>query len=85
MVSGFPPGESPGGPDPPLSTTGGISPPCWQKKLKYFPYFTVISEKIDHFKHQNLKDTAIKGIFSLFVGSFCSQLLAEMNMMKPSS
>ena len=43
------------GSPPPLSTTGGDIPPCWQKKLKYFLYFTVISVKIDHFKHQNLK------------------------------
>ena len=45
-----------GGSGPPHSAPqGGISPPCWQKKLKYFSYFTVISVKIDHFKHQNLK------------------------------
>ena len=40
------------GPDPPLRTTGGD---CWQKFFKYFPYFTFISVKIGHFKHQNLK------------------------------
>ena len=52
-VAGFPPG---GGPYPPTQhCRGGISPPCWQKILKYFPYFTVISVKIDHFKYQNLK------------------------------
>ena len=44
-----------GGDPPPLSTTGGNIPPCWQENLKYFPYFTVISVKICHFKHQNLK------------------------------
>ena len=32
-----------------------ISPPCWQEKFKYFPHFTVISVKMGHFKHQNLK------------------------------
>ena len=53
LLSGFPPM---GVRTPPLSTTGGgISPPCWQEKLKYFLYFTVISGKIGHFKHQNLK------------------------------
>ena len=52
-MSGFPPG---GGPDPPHSAPqGGYAPPCWQKKLKSFPNFTVIFVKIDHFKHQNLK------------------------------
>ena len=53
--AGFPPGG--GGPDPPPHSApqGGISPPCWQEKLKYFQYFTVISVKIGHFKHQNLK------------------------------
>ena len=32
-----------------------MSPPCWPEKLKYFPYFTVISVKMGHFKHQNFK------------------------------
>ena len=40
-----------GGLDPPTQ----LHPPCWQEKLKYSPYFTVISVKIGHFKHQHLK------------------------------
>ena len=54
---GFRKGGGGGFRTPPLSTTGGggYPPPCWQKKLKYFLYFTVISVKIDHFKHQHLK------------------------------
>ena len=51
-------GGSGGGPDPTHSAPqggGGLSPPCWQEKIKYFLYFTVISVKIGHFKHQNLK------------------------------
>ena len=42
------------GSDPPPSSTqhqrGGIHP-CWQRKLKYIPYFAVISVEIGHFGH----------------------------------
>ena len=57
MFQGFRQGGGPGGvrtPSPTQHHKGDI-PPCWQEKLKYIPYFTVISVQIGHFKHQNLK------------------------------
>ena len=53
-MSGLPPGGGGAGP-PHSSPQGGVIPPCWKEKLKYIPYFTVISVQIGHFKHQNLK------------------------------
>ena len=58
MMQGFRQGGMGGGDfRPPNSAPqGGISPPRWQEKLKYYiPYFTVIPVQIGHFKHQNLK------------------------------
>ena len=46
----------PGGVRTPHSAPQGvISPPCWQENFKKNPYFTVVSVKIGHFEHQNLK------------------------------
>ena len=57
QIPGFLPGGVWGGPDPLRQHyRGGYPlPPCWSEKLKYFPYFTVISVKMGHFKHPNFK------------------------------
>ena len=64
LLAGFLPGGVRGVQTLPLSTTGGggLNPPCcWQRKWEYIPDFAVISAKIGHFKHSNLKKKNLLG------------------------
>ena len=54
-IAGFSAGRVRTLPPPPHTHSPGGYPSLLARKIKYIPYFTVISVKIGHFKHQNIK------------------------------